>query len=255
MNDLELYFKNNRKNQIHKWSNYFNIYERYLSKFRGKNIIFLEIGVSQGGSLQMWQHYFGDGAKIYGIDIDPRCRGVEEKNIKVFTGSQKDPKFLREVIKKIAPIDIVIDDGSHNSSHQIMSFKELFGALGEGGIYLCEDTFTSYWLKYGGGYKRRGTYIEHMKNIVDDLHAYHSRQKRFKVTEYTKSISFISFYNGIVVVEKGNQALPRELKSGDLMLLDGPRQYGSKIKKIRFIALYAINYILRALRFPPFIWK
>jgi len=255
MKELELYFKGNKKNQIHKWSNYFDIYERHLSGFRNKNIVFLEIGVSQGGGLQMWRHYFGDGAKIYGIDIDPRCRGVEDKNIKVFIGSQADSKFLREVIEKIAPIDIVIDDGSHNSSHQIISFKELFGALREGGVYLCEDTFTSYWLKYGGGYKRRSTYIEYMKNIVDDLHAYHSRQKRFKVTEYTKSISSVSFYNGIVVVKKGNQAPPRELKSGDLMLLGKLGQYNSKTKKVRFIVLYTINYILRALKLPPFIWK
>lgn len=255
MKELELYFKGNKKNQIHKWSNYFDIYERHLSGFRNKNIVFLEIGVSQGGSLQMWQHYFGEEAKIYGIDTDPRCSGIEGKNVKVFVGSQKDPEFLKEVIKKIAPIDIVIDDGSHNSSHQIISFKELFGALKEGGVYLCEDTFTSYWLKYGGGYKRKNTYIEYMKNIVDDLHAYHSRQKRFKVTEYTKSIFSVSFHGGIVVVEKGAQTLPRELKSGDVLLLDKPTGYNSKIRRIRFIILYAINYVLRALRLPPLIWK
>ena len=255
MNDLARYFENNNKNQIHKWSNYFDIYDRHFAKYRHKEIVIVEIGVSQGGSLQMWQDYFGPQAKIYGIDVDPRCKMFEGGNIKIFIGSQNDREFLRSVIKQIPPIDILIDDGSHNSSHQIVSFEELFDSVRSDGIYLCEDTHTSYWLKYGGGHKRRSTFIEYMKNIIDDLHAFHSKQWSLRPNKYTGSIWSVSFYDSIVVVEKGKQEAPQSLKSGHVVLPERPARFSPRIKKLRFAVLYAINYALRAMRLPAFLWK
>jgi len=97
MNDLEKYFRENDKRLIHKWVHYFDVYDRHFSRFRNKEIVILEIGVSQGGSLQMWKNYFGEKAKIFGIDIDPRCKDLEEDNIKIFIGSQSDRNFLKDV--------------------------------------------------------------------------------------------------------------------------------------------------------------
>lgn len=67
--DLLDLFISNRGAAVHKWHHYIPIYDRYFSLFRGKQIRFLEIGVSDGGSLQLWRKYFGDQAIIYGIDI------------------------------------------------------------------------------------------------------------------------------------------------------------------------------------------
>jgi hypothetical protein len=52
-NPLEEYFYKNRKNIIHKWTHYFEIYHKHFEWFAGKECVVLEIGVSQGGSLQM----------------------------------------------------------------------------------------------------------------------------------------------------------------------------------------------------------
>jgi len=41
----------------------------------------------------MWRKYFGPQARIIGIDIDERCRVIEEEGFEVFIGSQEDPKF------------------------------------------------------------------------------------------------------------------------------------------------------------------
>ena len=82
---------------IHKWIHYFDIYERHFSRFRNKEVVILEIGVFQGGSLQMWKEYFGDKAKIYGVDIEPQCKTLEEENVKIFIGSQSDRNFLRNL--------------------------------------------------------------------------------------------------------------------------------------------------------------
>ena len=119
MNDLENYFNENKKRVIDKWSHYFEVYDRHFSKYRGKEIVLLEIGTFQGGSLQMWKQYFGDKAKIYGIDINPNCKQVEEENIKIMIGSQSDREFLKKVVQEVPPFDILIDDGGHTMLQQI----------------------------------------------------------------------------------------------------------------------------------------
>jgi len=53
----------------------------------------LEIGVSFGGSLEMWREYFGPEATIFGIDIDPECANRFARPNQVRIGSQDDPRL------------------------------------------------------------------------------------------------------------------------------------------------------------------
>ena len=208
MNDLHTYFKNNDKRLIDKWIHYFKAYENHFSRFRNKEVVILEIGVYHGGSLQLWKNYFGPKAKIYGIDINPDCKALEEENIKIFIGSQSDRNFLRQVKKEIPAVDILIDDGGHTMIQQIVSFEELFDLVKEDGVYLCEDIHTSYWSQYGGGHKRRGSFIEYAKNWIDDLNAYHSEQKSLQVSPFTKVVESIHFYDSMVFIEKTRKTAP-----------------------------------------------
>lgn len=212
--DLKNYFKNNDSRLIDKWNHYFDVYERHFSRFRNKEIVILEIGVSQGGSLQMWKAYFGNKAKIFGIDVDPNCKEFEEDNIKIFIGSQSNRKFLRAVKNSIPPVDILIDDGGHTMIQQKVSFKELFDHVKDDGVYLCEDLHTSYWNKFGGGYKRMGTFIEYSKNFIDHLHGYHSKEWYFKVNSFTQSVNSLHYYDSILVIEKKKTGKPYEVRSG-----------------------------------------
>lgn len=256
--DLEKYFRNNTGRLIYKWDHYFDVYERHFKRFRNKEITILEIGVSQGGSLQMWKDYFGDRAKTFGIDIDPRCKNLEEENIKIFIGSQSDKKFLRKVKEQMPKIDIIIDDGGHTMKQQIVSYEALFDHLKEDGVYLCEDVHTSYWLKFGGGYKRRGTFIEYTKNFIDYMHAFHSQQKRLQVSSFTTSVNSLHYYDSIVVIEKRKREKPFAEKTGTNSFIESPRHLtlSQKIKEGVFIhSVRAINLILRFFRLPGFIWK
>ena len=199
----------------------------------------------------MWKDYFGDRAKIYGIDVNPNCKEMEEENIKIFIGSQSDRKFLREVKKQIPPIDILIDDGGHTMVQQIVSYEELFDAVKEDGVYLCEDVHTSYWLKYGGGNKRRGTFIEYTKNLIDSLNAYHSQQKSLKVNEFTKSVCSIHYYDSIVVIEKKPLRKPiHEVTGTPSFVLTSAHEkplLNARKKATRIISS-AVNKALRYLR-------
>ena len=209
MNDLEKYFYANTGNLIHKWLHYFEVYDRHFSRFRGKSPHVLEFGVSHGGSLQMWRDYFGAGCKIYGVDINPKCAELRAEGFEIFIGDQGDSEFLRSIAKRIPRIDILIDDGSHLMEHQIRTMEVLFDAIDARGVYLCEDLHTSYWRKWGGGYKRRGSFIEYSKNFIDSLNAWHSMQpRRLAVSKWTKSIDSLHYYDSIFVVEKR----PRENK-------------------------------------------
>lgn len=214
ISDLEKYFRNNNKRLIHKWNHYFDIYENHFSRFRNKEIVILEIGIFQGGSLQMWKDYFGPKAKIFGIDINPNCKELEEDNIKIFIGSQSDRKFLRNVKESIPPIDILIDDGGHTMKQQKVSFEELFDHVKENGVYLCEDLHTSYHLSYGGGYRRMGTFIEYSKKFIDKLNAYHSREPLLKVSSFTKSVHSLHFYDSMLVIEKKKIEKPFDETTG-----------------------------------------
>lgn len=214
MNDLEKYFKENTGYMIHKWHHFFDIYDAHFSRFRKQAPVILEIGVFQGGSLQMWKNYFGPEARIYAIDIDPNCKKFEDESITIFTGSQSDRKFLREVLKQMPPIDIMIDDGGHTMRQQIVSFEEIYPHVKKDGVYLCEDLLTSYWKGYGGGYKRRNTFIEYSKNWIDQLNAYHSQSRKLRVNEFTKTAKSVHYYDSVVVIEKGTVEPPQVSTTG-----------------------------------------
>ena len=250
MNDLKTYFDKNTKRVIHKWEHYFEIYDRHFNAYRNKELVILEIGVFQGGSLQMWKNYFGPGAKIYGIDIDSKCKQYEEENIEIFIGSQTDKKFLSEVKSKMPRIDILIDDGGHTMNQIKTSFLELFDHLKDDGIYAIEDLHTCYWLDYGGGYKRKGTFNEFSKNLVDSLHAWHSRQGIFKIDKYTKTVHSLHYYDSITIIEKRTMKQPVSLSSGVEIGNPFAEWKRSGMEKIIRKAGRSLNTILAALRLP-----
>lgn len=218
MNFLTNYFSNNKNNAIHKWLHYFDIYDLYFAKYRGKEVHILEIGVFQGGSLRMWREYFGEKAKIYAIDINPLCKQFESDSIQIFIGSQDDREFLRSVKERIPKLDIVIDDGGHEMNQQIASFEELYTHINDDGIYLCEDLHTSYWEDYGGGYKSPNSFIEYSKNFIDLIHAWHIQNNVVPVNDFTRSTYALHYYDSIIVVEKGVISKPEHKVTGEFLI-------------------------------------
>lgn len=203
-------FYENQGAVVHKWRNYLDVYHRYFAPFRNTPVRFLEIGVSKGGSLQMWRQYFGDAAIIFGIDIDPECAKFDGIAGKVRIGSQDDRGFLEAVVREMGGVDIIIEDGSHIARHQRASFEALFPVLSMNGIYVCEDTHTTYWPGfYEGGYRRSGTFIEYAKTLVDDMHSeFHRHKPKNSLAEHINSIAF---FNSMVVIEKSEQYPARHL--------------------------------------------
>jgi hypothetical protein len=115
----------------------------YEQKLPGRNFNgrLLEIGVKGGASLRMWREYY-ERAEIVGIDIIPP---LVIEGCTVLQMDQTDVYALRELGK----FDIIIDDGSHMTLHQQISFWFLFNnSLHPGGTYIIEDIHTSFYTEY-----------------------------------------------------------------------------------------------------------
>lgn len=109
---------------------YIPFYESTLPK-NPKRI--LEIGVKQGASIRMWKEYFPD-TEIHGLDLFEEFPVPDIEGVFFHKGNQIDYRVLEELRK--FDFDVVIDDGSHNSRDQMISF---FGLFSKHCIYYIED--------------------------------------------------------------------------------------------------------------------
>jgi hypothetical protein len=226
MNELEDFFSNAPHRMMHKWNHYFEIYDRHLRQFRDarvagdKRVNMLEIGISHGGSLEMWNHYFKGKVNIYAVDINPECKKFETENVKIIIGSQEDPRFLDELKSSIPMLDLLIDDGGHTMKQQIITFEHLYDHIVDDGIYICEDIHTSYWKDYGGGLKKNRSFIEYTKNFIDKLHAWHIRKDSVPVDNFVRTTQSLHFYDSVLVIEKRPMSPPYDVKAGTPAIKD-----------------------------------
>jgi hypothetical protein len=217
---LEAIFYAHQGRIAHKWHHYLEIYERHFEplKHRRQPLRILELGVSRGGSLEIWRKYFGPDARIAGIDIDPACaQRVDPENI-VMIGDQSDPTVLGSAIERLGGgVDIVIDDGSHLGRHQIASFEYLYPKISERGLYVCEDLHCSYWPTHEGGLRREGTFAEHVKILLDRLQGWYLEgDAQAAAMPFAQTTYGIFVYVDLVVIEKRPISRPFHVQMGGL---------------------------------------
>jgi hypothetical protein len=159
----------------------------------------------------MWRTYF-PRARIFGIDLYDKSPH-DESRIKTFRGSQVDMEFLERVMREIGTVDIVIDDGSHINDHVLQTFEFLFPHLAEDGIYVIEDTQTSYWPEFGGSssdLNRTDTSIGYLKQLVDGLNYQEFKLPGYVPNYFMRHIVAIHFYHNLVFIEKGHNNESRD---------------------------------------------
>ncbi len=189
-------FKNSKKYSI-KWSSYFQVYEKIFSNYRNKKIKFVEIGVANGGSLFMWQKYFGKKAKIIGIDLNPKAKKLERNGFKIYIGNQSDEKFWNYFYKKEGKVDIILDDGGHKNLQQISTVHYSLPNIKDGGKIIVEDTSTSY-LKKEFNNPSKYSFVNYAKNVVDNIHR-RSPLLGKELSIYSKKIFLVEFFESIIV--------------------------------------------------------
>jgi hypothetical protein len=132
------------------------VYELLLADRTGSPINLMEIGMSIGGpelgfpasrivedtpSVRMWHEYF-PRANIYGIDISD-CSRFQTDWFHFYQVDCGDKYRLSEIAKCLSrsgtKFDVIMDDGSHASYHQQLTFLKFFSLLKPGGLYVIED--------------------------------------------------------------------------------------------------------------------
>ena len=196
-----------------------------MKRFIGKKPVMVEIGIDQGGSLEMWNNYFDGECTIIGIDIYDKS-DIQKKfrenginNIHCVQGDQGDSNFWDNFIKTFLEtygtnqIDIVLDDGGHTMHQQKLTFYKLIDSISINGLFMCEDLCTSYWPKYGGGKKSNWRPLEDkpqsmimlLKSLIDDLNSNcinHALSDCGPSEHKYPNIASLHFYNGICCIEK-----------------------------------------------------
>jgi hypothetical protein len=217
-NPLVQYLEANRDGRvINRWRHYFDIYHRHFARFRGQPLVMIEIGVFNGGSLRMWRDYFGPQATIVGVDVNADCQQYAETGIDIVIGDQGDRGFLRLLADRYPDFAILVDDGGHRMHQQIATFEELYPRLRSDGVYLCEDTHTSYMPVFGGGHRQPHTFIERVKPLIDQLNAFHSPDpSQLAPDDFTRTTDSMHFYDSVLVIEKKLREKPESAVYGSI---------------------------------------
>jgi len=183
----------------------------------------LEIGYGSGEGVKFWKNLFPE-AFIYCFDRDVEG---EEDRAKVLKVDQSDLQGLQLAMEQIDhPVDLIVDDGSHHPSHQILTFSCLFPALlGDNGLYAIEDIETSYWRNgalYGYamnyGLNDPWSVMEAFKVAADDVNRRFICEEDQSLLQYrmmsigldpqaVELVESILFSRNCVILEKNNATL------------------------------------------------
>lgn len=201
-----------------KWSLYLDVYEAAFARFRDRPIAFAEIGVQNGGSLEIWAKYFAQAPVVVGCDIDPKCGSLafDDPRIAVVVGNVNTDATYRAILAHSPLYDVFIDDGSHTSRDIVFTFCNYFRHVNAGGTYVVEDLHCSYEPRWGGGIDRGDTSMEFLKLLADFVNQPYWQRDREPMTLIApffpdgarpdlaafRDIASVTFCDSMCVVEK-----------------------------------------------------
>ena len=132
------------------------VYEMLFNPLRHKPVSLLELGLARTSedyrgrsetrsctlspSVEMWLQYF-DHAHVTGFDLSDFSQHKDSR-FTFIQGDLGNSNDYNRILENDAAFDIVIDDGSHASFHQMLAFSKLFSAVKDGGYYIIEDTWS-----------------------------------------------------------------------------------------------------------------
>lgn len=210
-----------------KWEAYFGVYERVFAPLRDQPVRLLEIGVQNGGSLEVWAAYFARAEAIVGCDIDPLCGQLRyaDPRIHVVVGDVSTAATKERVLSIAPTLDVIVDDGSHVSKDIVTAFFAYFPSIRDGGVFVVEDMHAVYRPVEDGGLLNPTSAQEFFKLMADVVNMPHWRTvhdinallSRFVQTAppWLSTIESVEFSDSMVVIRKGKPRLGRRLVAGD----------------------------------------
>ena len=116
-NTIRDIFESHKGKVSDKWSSYLEEYERLFHDIKENPVSLLEIGIQNGGSLEIWGKYFGKAEQLIGCDINENCRRLsfDDRRMAVIVGDANTVVVQRQIEELSPPFDIVLVVGSHKS--------------------------------------------------------------------------------------------------------------------------------------------
>ena len=179
-----------------KYDTYFQVYESLLKQYIDKEIILVEVGVFNGGSLFMWRKYLGPNARIIGIDLNPDALEWQQYGFEIHIGDQSSEEFWIDFYNKVGVIDVLIDDGGHTNHQQIVTSHFAIQNIKNGGMLIVEDCHCSYFRQFGN--PSRYSFIKYLHCIIDSINSRSYALSR-KQTQYSNRVYSVNIFESIVV--------------------------------------------------------
>ncbi len=216
---------------------YSKFYERFFERIKKSkdHVKILELGVRYATGTKCFNEYF-ENCSITGVDI------IKSGNTMKFEKQNKNFNFIhastveKHTIKSLngKKFDIIIDDASHITGHQIFCFKKYYELLNPGGIYIIEDVHTSYMklvseskeviedkemmsfrvklpdtsvlgFTHDSGVDNPKSAVNYLKSLVDEVNCYGraSTKDALNYKEWVnKEYASITFIKGSCIIEK-----------------------------------------------------
>lgn len=250
MKTLREFYREHEGKVSDKWDLYLDEYNRIFEPYRTKPVHLLEIGVQNGGSLEIWSKYFPKAKALVGCDINEKCSVLEydDTRISVIVGNANSDETERTILAESPQYDVIIDDGSHTSEDIVHSFARYFPHVSDSGVFVAEDLHCSYWQEFGGGLFDPYSSISFFKHLADLVNFEHWGVKKDRSElinlfsenyhiEFSEdqlaSVHSVEFLNSMCVIRKrspdenilgkrhivGHQAVVFEGLKGDSTLL------------------------------------
>ena len=138
---------------------YSQVYFTLFDKIKDMKLNFLEIGIGTmipgahssmvgyapahykpGASLRAWRDFMPN-SRIIGLDIQLDTQFSDEERIETYlcySVGKDEVKRWHEKMDGLM-LDVIIDDGSHVASDQLITLSNFYPMLKPGGIYIIED--------------------------------------------------------------------------------------------------------------------
>ena len=128
-------------------------YSKYLNRYLDRDsseLLIVEVGILTGTGLAIWSELFPK-SKLFGFDIDLKNFKDNESNLRdlgafkennptTIEFDQLNPNFsdIKDSFEE-HPIDILIDDGLHNTESVVNTAKAFLPYMSKNSVYFIED--------------------------------------------------------------------------------------------------------------------
>ena len=186
-----------------KYTSYMKAYKDLMGNLNSPPKVIVEIGIANGGSLELWRRVFGDQVRIIGVDLNPNAVKLRNLGYEVLIadmGTSAGWNKLHDLLGN-EKVTILIDDGGHTNPQQIFSISRGIPLLAPGGYLFIEDFHSAFMADFGN--PSRFSSWNFLAELAEDFQKNHF--KVLKTVQFPKIVSQVEsfhYYLSLVAIKK-----------------------------------------------------